>query len=394
MSNKITFTESRIKNLTIPATGRVDYHDIKCPKLTCRVSATGVKSFVVLKWNGKTMQRVTLGRFPDMTVIQAQDRARKALADLATGINPTEEKQKRNLQSITLIELLERYLSQKNLRPASILDYRKKAHQGFEDWLNKPVNSITRDMVLARHKKLDHGIDNKMRVLRLLMGYAMALKIITANPVDVLKDVGLWSKLKRRKRIISVDTLAAWYAAVLQLSNQKAKVYLLVLLYTGFRSSEALHMRWRDVDFKNDTLTVRDTKNHTDFTTFIPTQLKPYLRHLQGLTGDSSFVFPGGTANGVMDIPHKPIAQITKQTGVAFSSHDLRRTFATIAEAVLLPETLIKKLLNHETDNSTTGGYIHTESHTQKRSIDKIAAFIQDKVTPGAANVLSIKAAN
>jgi integrase len=133
-----------------------------------------------------------------------------------------------------------------------------------------------------------------------------------------------------------------------------------------------------------------DTKNHSNFTTYIPTQLRPYLRNLQELTGGNTFVFPGDNAEGVMAIPRWPLDQVTLKTGVEFSSHDLRRTFATIAEASLLPETIIKKLLNHTTDNCVTGGYIRTEANTMKQAVDRIAGFIHQYVTPNSENVTSI----
>ena len=98
---KINFTQDRIRNLPIPKEGRVDYYDIEVPKLTCRVSSTGVKSFVLLKWTGKTMQRVTLGRFPDLTVYDARKKAKNALTELAQGINPTEEKRKKKIRGIS-----------------------------------------------------------------------------------------------------------------------------------------------------------------------------------------------------------------------------------------------------------------------------------------------------
>lgn len=103
-----------------------------------------------------------------------------ALSAIAGGINPTEEKRKQRVRSITLQELLNRYLKDKCvLREASILDYTKKLNQGFSDWLEKPINEITRDMVLNRRKQLEGGRDNKMRVLRLLMRYAVvALKAL------------------------------------------------------------------------------------------------------------------------------------------------------------------------------------------------------------------------
>lgn len=394
MSEKINFTQDRIRGLPLPASkDREDYYDIGCPKLICRVSITGNKSFVVLKKtsDGKTI-RVTLGRFPDLSVSDARKMAQSALNELAQGVNPTEEKRKQRIRGITLQELCDRYLADKSdLREASVLDYKKKLHQGFSDWLSKPISDITRDMVLARRKELEGGRDNKLRVLRLLMRYAVVtLKALDENPVDVLRDGSLWSRPKRKKRMIPSDNLAEWYQAVLSLDNEKAKVYLLLLLHTGLRDEDVRYLEWRDVDFKNNCFIARDTKNHTDFTAYIAPQIKPYLRGLHALTGDGTFVFPGDSSNGVMNIPRKPIAQVVTKTGVNFSSHDLKRTFLTIGEAAMIPFSLLKTLANHKTDGDVTAGYINTEANTMKQAINKIADYIQQHVTPNTGSIITM----
>ncbi len=402
MANNFNFTQQRIEKLPTPEKDRKDYYDTEVSKLICRVSPTGNKSFCVLKRtaNGK-LQRVTLGKFPDVSVSEARKMAQSALTGLAQGINPTEKKRTDRVKKMTLSELMAKYIEQKGLKLSSgtAADYQKKLNEGFPDWLDKPVNTITREMVAARHKNLPGNSvtkDNKMRILRLLMRYALALKIIEESPTDILKksELALWSKPTRKSRIIPADSLKDWYEAVLQLTNPKAKTYLLLLLYTGLRANEALHLEWKNVDFKNDNLTVMDTKNHSNFTTYIPIQLKPYLRNLFEVTGGNLYVFPGDNADGVMAIPRWPLDQVTLKTGVEFSSHDLRRTFATIAEASLLPETIIKRLLNHTTDNCVTGGYIRTEANTMKQAIDRIAGFIQDHVTPDNQNVVALKTAH
>ena len=402
MTNKIQFTQQRIQDLPIPAKDRKDYYDTKNDKLICRVSASGNKSFCLLKRtaDGK-LQRVTLGKCSEITIDDARKKVAAALSDLDKGINPAEEKRKLKIKQMTLAELMTRYIEQKGLKLSSgtATDYQKKLGEGFPDWLDKPVNAITREMVAKRHKTLPGNStskDNKMRILRLLMNSALALKIIDESPTDVLKkaELDLWSKPTRKSRIIPADKLHDWYGAVLELTNPKAKTYLLLLLYTGLRANEALHLEWQNVDFKSDTITVMDTKNHSNFTTYIPTQLKSYLRNLQELTGGTTFVFPGDNAEGVMAIPRWPLDQVTLKTGVEFSSHDLRRTFATIAEASLLPETIIKKLLNHITDNNVTGGYIRTEANTLKQAVDRIAGFIQEHVTPDGDNIVNLKSVN
>ncbi len=396
MADNFNFTQQRIEKLPTPEKNRKDYYDTDVSKLICRVSASGNKSFCVLKrmTTGK-LQRVTLGKWPDMSVAEARKEATNALSVLAKGIIPIEEKRKQKLREITLQELLNKYLADKtDLREASILDYTKKINQGFPDWLNKPINEITRDMVLARRKQFVGGKDNKLRVLRLLMRYAViTLKALDENPVDVLTDGSLWAKPKRKKRMIPNDSLKDWYQSVLNLDNEKAKVYLLLLLHTGLRDQDVRYLEWRDVDFKNDCFIARDTKNHSDFTAYIAPQIKPYLRGLQASTGNNQYLFPGDSKDGVMNIPRKPIAQVCNETGITFSSHDLKRTFLTIGEAAMIPFSLLKALANHETDNDVTGGYINPEANTLKQATFKIADFIQDRVADTGANVVNIKKA-
>ena len=137
MAEKIKFTQERIRNLPTPESGRVDYYDTKVPKLTCRVSSTGNKSFVVLKKNTSgSVQRITLGRFPDWSVDEAQKEAEKIIPELAQGINHAEEKRKQKLRGMTLQELLNRYLEDKtDLREASIFDYKQKMALCEIEWV-------------------------------------------------------------------------------------------------------------------------------------------------------------------------------------------------------------------------------------------------------------------
>ena len=397
MIEPFNFTQDRIRNLSTPfGKDRADYYDTGCPKLTCRVSSTGNKSFVVLKKtpDGKS-KRITLGRFPDLSVSDARKLAQAALTDLANGVNPTEEKRKQKLRGMTLNELFNSYLSNKSgLREASIKDYTKIMHSpfGFDDWLKKPINEITRDMVLAQRKQFTGGVDNKMRVLRLLMNHAVALKAIDENPVDVLKDGSLWAKTSRRKRMIPSDNLKDWYTAVLSLENEQAKVYILLLLHTGLRDQDVRYLEWTDVDLKNDCFIARDTKNHSDFKAYIAPQIKPYLRKLYDKTGSGRYVFPGANKDGVMDIPRKPIAQVCKQTGVKFSSHDLKRTFLTIGESAMIPFSLLKALANHQTDSALTGGYINPEANTLRQATFKIADEIQKRTLINGENIVTLKA--
>lgn len=90
--NKINFTKAALDGLPTPAPGqRATYHDIKTNGLQVRVTSTGVKTFCVFRHVKKgSPERVTLGRYPDMTIEQARKQATHLNAEIAAGKNPAE----------------------------------------------------------------------------------------------------------------------------------------------------------------------------------------------------------------------------------------------------------------------------------------------------------------
>lgn len=381
----IHFTQAKIKSLPLPDSDRDEYYDDDAKRLMCRVSSSGSKTYYVVKWaNGKTY-RVTIGNAEDVIVAKAREKEKEILAAIYSGVDPTAAKRKSMAAQTSLKDVLESYLAGRELKSLTIKDYRYKLKQGFGDWLDKPVSCITEDMVLKRHKKLSQTgkttANTTMRVLRLTLNYANAVGMIDSNPTSILSKARLWHKNNRKDRLIPSNQLQAWHEAVEALPNQRAKVYLLMALYMGFRSNELLTLEWMHVDLKSMNIRLIDTKNGTDHTLPIPKAALPYIEALHAKTGAYKWVFAGENPVNPMAVPAKPIKAVTKASGVEFSPHDCRRTFATIAEAVNLPLTMIKRLMNHVTTNDVTGGYIVTEEETLREAINKVANYIQARVT-------------
>ena len=404
MAKKILhFTQARIKALPIPDAGRVEYYDDEEKRLMCRVSSTGNKTYCVVKWAGQKVHRVSLDKTSDITVTAARKKAAATVSQISSGINPTEAKRKQSIEKMKLGEVLEQYLAKPRrdnipLKPLTIKDYRYKLKLGFSDWLKKPINNITEDMILKRHKLLteNNGMttaNTTMRVLRLTLNYAIAKKMVGENPTRTLNKSSnnLWHTPQRKDRVIPLDNLKAWHEAVEGLANQKAKVYLFTALYMGFRSNELLTLEWSDVDLAGQSIELKNTKNGSNHKLPIPNVVMPYLNVLHELTGGSKWVFASDDPAKHMGTPIKPIRKVMATSGVTFSPHDCRRTFATIAEAVSLPMSMIKRMMNHATTNDVTGGYIVTESETLRQAINKVASYIQARVTQ-TDNVIQLHA--
>ena len=96
-----------------------------------------------------------------MELADARKRAVKLILQLADGHDP---KSKSKGDTITLRDALETYLiNQKGLRKKTIDGYKTTIQTRLSDWLKKPLNSITSEMVRNRHQKIKDDVEKRKR---------------------------------------------------------------------------------------------------------------------------------------------------------------------------------------------------------------------------------------
>ena len=135
------------------------YRDDKLKGFALRVTASGVKSFVVEKLIQGKVKRVTLGRYGELTVEQARKEAQKFLGKLASGVDPIAEKQAAKAKVITLNEVFEDYLkSRKSLKPKTLYDYKRVLRTAFASYQHKPLLSLTKDKVIKLRNTKMHKV--------------------------------------------------------------------------------------------------------------------------------------------------------------------------------------------------------------------------------------------
>ena len=78
-------TKTLVERVPVPAVGQAFYRDDLLLGFAVRVTASGVRSFVVEKRIDGKVRRQTLGRFGVLTVEQARREAQKFLGQVATG---------------------------------------------------------------------------------------------------------------------------------------------------------------------------------------------------------------------------------------------------------------------------------------------------------------------
>lgn len=399
MLKRFNFTQKSIAELRVPEDGKRSYHyDTKVLGLTLSVTPTGTKSFMIYKKVKGKPVRHTLGRFPSMTVEQARREGHRVLGQIATGIDPMQQKKAARTKGVTLIETFHDFLeARKTLKPVTIEDYEKVMRTAFPDWHKKPLLKITKDMVAKRHRQLgerSHARSNlSMRVLRALFNFAAGeyedengQSLILENPVNRLSHTRAWYRVDRRKSVIKAYELVNWYQALQSVKAESDGYqcsticdYLLLILLTGLRRTEAMQLKWDHIDFDERSFTVMDTKNHEQHTLPLSDYLYDLLKNrYEGAY--SPYVFPGDGKQGHIIEPRKTMNKITDRSGVSFTLHDLRRTFITIAESLDIPAYALKRLLNHKMNHDVTAGYIISDIERLRRPMQMVTDYLMGKI--------------
>lgn len=393
----INLTKTRVDAIPHPQSGQKLYWDSELSGFGVRVTPGSKTYFVEARVDGRT-SRVSLASHLELTAEAARREAKKHLGDMSRGINLNHEKAEKRARALTLAELFEQYIAAKTLRPKTLIIYKSVLNRCFQDWLDKPITNISKDMIEKRHRELSNinapkgkgeaQANQAMRTLRSLLNYAAAVyedsdgrSILPENPVKRLSQVNAWNRAVRRQSVIHKHQLRPWIDAVKQL-NSTMRDYMLLCLFTGLRRNEAARLKWEDIDFKAGYLCISGeaTKNHEEhrlpLSDFVHGLLKQ--RH-DNKKHDDIYVFPGTGEGGHLVECKRSVAKVSKISGVKFMMHDLRRTFLTIAEGLDIPHYALKRLVNHKTSSDVTSGYIAADVERLREPMQRITDYILEE---------------
>jgi len=400
MDAHFNFTKKSINSLPMPDT-RAVYHDTTVKGLSLRIYNTGTISFFVR--GSASGERIInpLGKYPALTIDQARVKAREVLNIMATGENPKNKIKLEDAYNVTLGQLLDNYIKSRgtNLKQNTIKNYQSIFSNYLDDWKGKKLLDIKQDMIEVRHrlisKKSHTRANTSMRLLRALFNYAKGeyqdsdgMPIYVYNPTHRLTHIKAWHREKRKQTTIKTYDLKKWYEAVIDLPQHQYKdIYIesaeicrdlfLFILFTGLRRREASTLMWNNIDFKDNSLTIEDTKNHE--THSLP--LTPFLLEiLERRKSDSPYIFSSSAQGKPINDPKKQVEKVRKLSGVYFNLHDLRRTFITIAESLDINSYALKQLLNHKDSRDVTSGYIVIEMERLREPMNKITNYILEQV--------------
>jgi integrase len=370
--SKFNFTKAAIEALLLPEKGWTYYYDLKVQGLGVGVGSTGKKSFILYrKINGKP-ERITLGRYPDLTIEQARGKASEINSDIANGLNPSEVKRGRKAE-LTFADLFAEYLERhsKPHKKTWIEDVSQ-----FKTYLAKPLGNkklsvIDRASIATIHSsitKAGHATTaNRVKALvSSVYGWAISAGLWHTNPATGIK----LNKEKSRERFIQGDELPRFFQALADEQNDTMRDYFLISLLTGARRANVLAMRWAEVNLDRAEWSIKETKNGTPHTVTLSPEAVDILRNRKP-SDDAVFVFPGFGKTGHLMEPKKGWKRILERAGIDnLRIHDLRRTLGSWQAKTGASLSIIGKSLNHKNQN-TTAIYARLDLDPVRASVDK-----------------------
>lgn len=395
----VKLSKSNVDMLSDPGA----YPDTEVTGFRLWVGKGGAKSYQLV---GKVKGRpqavfLTIGKHGDpWTPDAARKEAERLRLLMRQGINPNEqakekleqaaairaaEEVKKKTKELTLGAAFDEFLT-KNQKESTTKVYRWVVGKHFKDWLNKPLVDITQEDVVDRydeiHSESPSSAAHAMRILRAIFrtaqikhGHRIA-ELARMNPVAILSHGRKgWNTVDPRDDYIPDEDLPAFYKAVMKLQSQVARDYLMICILTGLRKAEVCTLKWGDnVDLRKKiiTITSEQAKNKQRHMLAMSDYLyELFLRLWQ--TRENEYVLPGRSTEGHFNDPEKPILKVIEAAEIEpFSSHSLRRTFATAADALGYRLEEVQRLLNHKPGTVTQRHYIQNVAERTKEPMQRI----------------------
>lgn len=385
----IKITKSFVDKIPFPEK-TIFYRDTELTGFAIRANPTKLVYIVESKVNGRVIRK-NIAPVTKLTPEEARKEAKKLLGEMASGKDIVLEAKKERCKNITLQQAYSDYIKTKNISKGTRIKYERSMRLCFSDWSNRKITSINRDMIEKRFKeRSSHSksiANSDFRFLRALLNFAMEQytfdcePLIPSNPCNRLKALNLWNRVERKTSYIHPSKIKAVFN-MLQPQNEDSEYIKIVknqclfILFTGCRDQEAGCLQWKDIDFELRMVTFSNTKNHKTHILPLGKYLFNFLSNIK-VCSVGEYVFPANNKSGHIENQRRAVQGISEQCGVKFSLHDIRRTFASIANNHIagISNYTLKKLLNHS-ESDVTAGYIQFEVESLRNVMQKIENYI------------------
>jgi integrase len=258
-------------------------------------------------------------------------------------------------RKVNTFKRYERSITQllKHFGPIFLNDIKRQNIEEFKDKRKKSVSGST--------------INRDLACLRKLFNNAIADEFIDLNPLfkteffkEPKKSVNFLSEEEARRLIKSCD-------------NEVTKSFVVIGLNTGMRLSEILSLKWVQINFEDNLITLKDTKNNKEDTIPMNDTLVEYLSSLKI---KENYVISQDDGSRCINF-RKHWTRVVKIAKLPHCTpHYLRHTWATMLVRAGV-DLLTLKELGRWSDLTLVERYAHIDDKHRIRDINKLNSVFQ-----------------
>ena len=398
-----------------PAVKRYLIWDTELKGFALRVAPSGTKTYILRyrprrQGQGAPKRFVVLGRHGIIAPDQARDRAKTILGAVASGLDPAKDRAEPQVAA-GVDELVKLFINEHVLakrKPRTAAGYSAHLNRHFlPKFGQRAADRVTAGEIAQLHhalKATPYLANRVIAIIASMYGFAARRGLVPkgTNPVEGLERF----RENSRERYLNTEELKRlgetlrlaetsglpWASDGGKVPNKhrakpenqrtliapEAVLAFRLLLFTGARLREILHLEWRFVDMERGLILLPDSKTGRK-TIVISAPVLDLLRQTQRR---GAYVIPGLSGDTPRSDLKKPWLAIQRHAlleGVRI--HDLRHTFASIGAGASLGLPIVGKLLGHS-QPATTARYAHLDADPVRRASNIIGDHLANALAP------------
>lgn len=380
MVKKIKLTEDIIKTLTSDGLPQKDYPDALVPGLSIRVAESGAKSWTIRFAREGERRRMTLGRWPQLPLAVARDKAVIALREAEGGNDPQAPREKH-----AVVPSMEHAVAEfRRLYVPTLADTTQSRWNSLLDKLEprlatldpsniplarREIRSILRETA-ARSKDVAR---TSYTIMRRIVIWGIREDLLEHTAAGIFIHFGKPEGGDKRTRILAPGEIRAFWEA-LEVEPVVFAAYWRTLWWSGQRRSEVQHARWPSISPEwLWTLTTKGKRHRRvegsstggkKHVLPFARQAREFLQAWKAVCGQKcNYVFPGKEGRPISGI-QKSLDRIRKAAKLSdVQLRDIRKTISSGMAQLRIEQRVISMVLSHtirDSQSANITGQVYT----------------------------------
>ncbi|MGE4457475.1 MAG: tyrosine-type recombinase/integrase [Arcobacteraceae bacterium] len=339
------------------------------------------KTYYITYYDNNSKKReVKIGKYSEgVREAYCNQKRNETITKLRLGEEPPVASKYKKKNKVLLTDIADQYFQNRKegkSKKSDIATFNKHLKDYFVDLETVTKSDIEKLISSLEQKKNQNGVSLSQQTIKNILGILSAIVNFGLKENLLKNDITKFYKRgtidNARERYLSKEEIKALYLRLEQ-EEEFYLVFVKLSLNTGGRAATILNIKKKDINFNQNTITLKDFKNDSTYTGFLNDDLSNLLKqYTQRMNLNDPLFTLGQTTllrnlgSILSELFNVGIDQDDRKNRVVV--HTLRHTFASHLANEGTPIFTIQKLMNHK-DISMTMRYAKLAPDSGRESI-------------------------